>query len=952
MRRILSPRNILIFLAGLVVLGYYGSYVFTDYLWFSSLGYQSVFVTTVLTKIIVAVVAFLATFLFVIGNLLVARREGSPQPLDIYAGEEMAQLRIAPTTVNLVTFIGAGVIALLAASWAVGNWFVAQQALHPSAFGQNDPFFSRDVGFYVFSLPLWRALYSGLMTLLVLTLIAVSVFYLANRGIEFRRYRPSMTRRTSRHLALLGAAIIALKGAGYYVAQLNLLYSPRGVAFGASYTDIHAQLPVLRILMIVALAVAAIIIYSGYARRGTLAAYGVGFMIAASLVLGTAYPAFVQQFTVEPDEISKETPYIQNNIAFTRTAFDLSRVTESEFPVANDLTLIDIQEDAPTIQNVRLWDWRPLRDSYGQLQAIRLYYDFADVDLDRYVIDGRYRQVTIAAREINHTLLPAEARTWMNDHLKYTHGYGVVLSPTASVTTEGMPDFYIRDIPPKSSTTSLKVTRPEIYFGELTDDYVIVNTTAQEFDYPVGDQNQYANYAGTGGIQLSNPVVRAAFAIRTRSYQVLLANAITKDSRVMIYRNIHQLVRKLAPFVRYDGDPYIVIGDDGRLFYIQDAYTVTNLYPYSERASEGMNYIRNSVKISIDAYSGEVNYYLWDAADPIAQTMGKIFPGLLKPASEMPADMRAHVRYPADLFSIQAEMYATYHMQDPQVFYNKEDVYQRPAQLYSDAERPAAYQAENVGQVVEPHYMIIRLPGQPKEELVQMLPFNPKDKSNMIAWLAARSDGQSYGDLVVFKFPKQQLVYGPMQIEARIDQDTTISQYLTLWNQSGSKVIRGTLLVIPIKNSILYVEPLYLQASGNKLPELKRVIAAYGDRVVMSETLTTSLEAIFGAGIGTGTGPGPGTGTTPGTPGQSDTARIADLSKQANDLYAKATEASQRGDWASYGEFIKRLGQVLAELERFSGAAATGEGTEPTTPGQSGSAGPGAWVPPGLADQA
>lgn len=940
MRRILSPRNILIFLVALVALVYYGSYVFTDYLWFAGQGYQSVFITTILAKIGVAVAAALATFAFVLGNLLVARREGPPQPLDIYTGDDSAQFHINPSTVTIVTFVGAGVIALLAASWGAGNWSVVLQFLHPSAFGLSDPFFNRDVGFYVFSLPFWRTLYGGAMAVLVLTLVAVTVYYLANRGVDFRRYRPQLSTRTSRHLALLAAAILFLKAGGYYIARLNLLYSPRGVAFGASYTDIHAQLPVLRILMVVAAAVALVVIYCGWSRRGTLAVYGLGFMVAASLVLGTAYPAFIQQFTVEPDEISKETPYILKNISFTRAAFDLNRVAEREFPVSNDLTLKDIQEDSASIQNVRLWDWRPLRDSYGQLQAIRLYYDFADVDLDRYTIDGRYRQVTIAARELNHDLLPTEARTWMNDHLKYTHGYGVVLSPTASVTSEGMPSFYVRDIPPVTTTPSIKVTRPEIYFGELTNDYAIVNTTAQEFDYPVGDQNQYANYAGKGGIQLSNPVIRGAFALRLRSYQTLLANSITKDTRVMIYRNIHQLVRKLAPFLRYDSDPYIVIGDDGRLLFIQDAYTVTNLYPYSERASEGMNYIRNSVKISIDAYSGEVNYYLWDDTDPLAQTLAKIFPALFKPASEMPADVRAHVRYPEDLFSIQAEMYATYHMQDAQVFYNKEDVYQRPVQLYTDAERP---QLKNPyqGQAVEPHYMIIRLPGEAKAELVQMLPFNPKEKSNMIAWLAARSDGESYGDLVVFKFPKNQLVYGPMQIEARIDQDTTISQNLTLWSQAGSMVIRGTLLVIPIKNSILYVEPLYLQASGNKLPELKRVIVAYGDRVVMTESLTTSLETIFGAGVNVGPGPGPGPGITPGTPEQTDRQRVAELGKRANGLFVSANEAARRGDWAAYGEFIKQLGQVLNELERASGAANTGAGGS-GTPGGAGGAGPGA----------
>ncbi len=929
MRRILSPRNVVLTIVGLVLLAYYGSYVATDFLWYASLGYQSIFVKTILAKIIVAVAAGVAAYLFVLANLVAASREGPPRPFQVYTGEDYAEVDVRPGLVKLVTHVGSLVVGFFAAMAALSNWLVFLQFLNPTAFGLTDPFFGWDVGFYVFTLPLLRSVYHGAMLVLLLTFVAVALFYLANRGIGMTGRRFTASPRAWTQLSLLLGGIVILKAAGYYIAQLNLLYSPRGVAFGASYTDIHAQLPVLRILMALAAAVAVFLVVNSRLRRVRNVLYGVGLMVAASLVLGWAYPAFVQQFTVEPDEINKETPYIEYNIAFTRAAFDLNRVTETQFPVANDLTLADIQEDAATIDNVRLWDWRPLRDSYGQLQAIRLYYDFADVDLDRYTVNGRYRQVTVAARELNHNLLPAEAKTWINEHLKYTHGYGVVMSPTTSVTSEGMPAFYLRDIPPVATAPEVKVTRPEIYYGELTDTYAIVNTTTQEFDYPVGDQNQYTRYAGTGGIQLSNPLVRAAFAIRLRSYQTLLASSVTPESRVMIYRNIHQAVRKVVPFLQYDGDPHIVVGDDGRLFYIQDAYTTTNLYPYSEPNVMGINYIRNSVKISIDAYSGEIRYYLWDPTDPIATTLGKIFPDLFTPASEMPADMRAHVRYPSDLFSIQADMYATYHMQDPQVFYNREDLYQRPAQLYTDAERPQAQRTSGQGVTVEPHYMIIRLPGEASEELVQMMPFSPNEKSNMIAWMAARSDGDKYGQVVVFKFPKQQLVYGPMQIEARIDQDTTISQNLTLWNQVGSNVIRGTLLVIPIKNSILYVEPLYLQAQGNKLPELKRVIAAFGDRVVMAETLTSALESIFGAGVTTGpaTQPGtPGQGMGP-TPGETTAQRMASLARQARQLFDQAKQAAASGDWEAYGRYLAQLDQVLRELDSLSGGGGTGAGT-------------------------
>jgi uncharacterized membrane protein (UPF0182 family) len=917
MRRVFSLRNVIIFLAALILVAYYGAFILTDYLWFASLGFQGVFTIGILSRVLVGAIAGLVTYLFILGNVLVARRAGPLRPVEFAAPDDQFRVHITIPILNLITYLGPLVVAIFVGLGAAASWLSVQSFLHATPFGLTDPFFQRDIGFYLFALPFYRLLYAEIMSLLVVTLLATALFYLGNSGIEFPGLRPRFSARAWRHLSVIGGAIVLLKAGGYFLGQLNLLYSTRGVAFGASYTDIHAQLPALRILMGLAIVVGVVIIVNGWLRRTRLAVYGLGLLVLASLVVGTAYPAFVQQFTVEPDEINKETPYIEPNIAFTRKAFDLDRVTERDYPVTNNLTLRDIQDDAATISNVRLWDWRPLRDSYGQLQAIRLYYEFADVDLDRYVVDGRYRQVIIAARELNHDLLPTEARTWMNEHLLYTHGYGVVMSPTTSVTSEGLPTFYIRDIPPQATVPDITVTRPEIYYGELTDTYAIVNTLMQEFDYPMGDQNQYSTYAGTGGVRLSNPLIRAAFALRLRSYQVLLANSITSDSRVLLNRNIHGLVRQVAPFLSYDSDPYVVIGADGRLFYIQDAYTTTNLYPYSQRHPTGINYIRNSVKVVIDAYNGTTTFYVFDEVDPIVATYAGIFPTLFKPASEMPADLKAHIRYPADLFSIQADMYATYHMQNPQVFYNREDLYERPGQMYANAERPQTAGLQQTAKV-EPHYMILRLPGEPKEELVQMLPYSPKDKANMIAWIAARSDPANYGELLVYKFPKQQLVYGPMQVEARIDQDTTISQNLTLWNQAGSSVIRGTLLVIPIKNSIVYIEPLYLQASGNKLPELKRIIVAYGDRVVMTETLTGSLEAIFGQGAGSAGTTG---GTTP-QPDQTDAQRLAELARRANDLYAKANAAAKLGDWAAYGDYLTQLGQVLNELQRLSGAGA------------------------------
>jgi len=917
LRRIFTPRNVLLLLVALAAVVYYGSFVWTDYLWFSTQGYGSVFTTKVVSQLIVGLAAGVLAFLFILGNLLLARREGPPRPLDfITAGEMEVPFHIPGRIVNGLTVLGPLVVAVLVGSAASQGWLTVRKFLVAQPFGLADPLFGKDVGFYVFSLPFYRWLYGGVMAVTVLTFIVTALYYLTNRGIDFIGGRPRVARWAWTHLSFLLSVVLLVKAAGYFISQYMLVYSPRGVAFGASYTDVHAQLPVLRIMLVVAVAVAALLIVNARLRRMNLVVWGLGFLVVASLVLGSAYPAFVQQFTVEPDEISKETPYMIHNINFTRAAFDLDRIAEREFNVTNDLTMSDIQEESLTISNIRLWDWRPLRDTYGQIQTFRPYYDFADVDVDRYVIDGRYQQVTLAAREISYGLLPAQ--TWMNTHLKYTHGFGVVVSPTTAATSEGLPEFYIRDIPPVSTVEGLAVTQPRIYFGEMTDTYAIVNTADQEFDHPVGNQNAYTSYDGTGGIQLSSLARKVAFSIRLGSYQTVLASSITSESRVLIYRNIHQLVRELAPFLGYDDDPYLVIGEDGRIFYIQDAYTVTNLYPYSEpHRPTGVNYIRNSVKVVIDAYNGTVSYYVWDESDPVVATLRSIFPALFKDAGEMREDLAAHARYPEDLFSIQADMYMVYHMQDPQVFYNREDLWERPSMLHAESSRPTGFRGD-AGRLIEPYYMIIRLPGEDEAELVQMLPLKPRDKNNMIAWLAARSDGENYGELVVFKFPKQELVYGPSQIDARIDQDTTISQNLTLWGQAGSEVIRGTLLVIPIENSVLYIEPLYLQASGNKLPQLKRVIVAYSDEVVMAQTLEDALRAIFGEGV-----PGPGPDEPDGAP-----VTVSELARRASELYNLMTEASARGDWAAFGDYLAELETVLAELEQLTSGGATGPGAQ------------------------
>jgi hypothetical protein len=576
----------------------------------------------------------------------------------------------------------------------------------------------------------------------------------------------------------------------------------------------------------------------------------------------------------------------------------------------NELSLEALQDNAATLRNVRLWDYRPLLQTYAQIQEIRLYYDFVDVDIDRYQFDGDYRQVTLAARELAPEQL--RNRTWVNEHLEFTHGYGLVMSPVNEVTPEGLPVLYVRDLPPEVSV-NLRIDRPEIYYGEKGGRYVFVKTRVQEFDYPKGDTNVRTTYQGKGGVSVGSVLNRLAFALRFGDSQIFFADALTSESRILFYRNIHERVRRVAPFLAYDRDPYLVVAD-GRLVWLQDAYTLTDRYPYSQpvddrfavHADRTGNYIRNSVKVAIDAYDGTLTFYIADPTDPLIQTYASIFPQLFQPMDQMPQSLRAHIRYPEDLFRIQAQIYATYHMKDPNVFYNKEDVWAIPSEVYQGDQLP-----------MEPYYVIMRLAGEEREEFVLILPFTPATKNNLIAWMAARCDGEHYGELVVYNFPKQELVYGPLQIEARIDQDPTISAQLSLWSQRGSRVIRGNLLVIPLGDSLVYFEPLYLQAEASQLPELKRVIVAFGEKVAMEESLEEALQVVFGGTRAIARGE-----ETPAM-GESEASGIspalADLIRAAREHYDAAQEALRQGDWATYGQELKALKEVLDEMARLTG---------------------------------
>jgi uncharacterized membrane protein (UPF0182 family) len=706
-------------------------------------------------------------------------------------------------------------------------------------------------------------------------------------------------------LAILFLAIVLVYAWGYWLARFDLLYSPRGAAYGASYTDLNAQLPAYNILIFFALAIAILLGVSALRRNLRFLVGGVVLFIAAAFLGTVVYPGLVQKLSVEPNELERETPYIANTIRYTRIAYNLDDVQTRPFEVEDTLTREDLDANQVTVQNVRLWDWRPLRDTYRQLQEIRPYYSFHDVDVDRYMLEGEYRQVMHSARELDYSQIPQTARTWVNLHLKYTHGYGLCLSPVNRVTKEGLPEFHIRDIPPVSKG-GIEVTRPGIYFGELTNTYSLVKTSTEEFDYPIGDTNQFTFYKADGGIPIGSFFERLLFAWHLKSSKILLTTYTTSESQILLYRTLKERIPKIAPFLYYDKDPYLVIHDE-KLFWMQDAYTTSRKFPYSQPYG-GLNYIRNSVKVVMDAYTGECVFYVFEPNDPLVQTYWRIFPDLFRPASDMPEGLRRHIRYPEDLFRVQAQLYATYHMTDPQVFYNREDLWQIPRETQRGSEVE-----------VVPYYVIMKLPGSESEEMILMQPFVPARKDNMIAWMAARCDDPGYGERVVYFFPKQKLIYGPRQIEARIDQDARISQLLSLWSQRGSQVIRGNLLVIPIEGSLLYVEPLYLQAEKAELPELKRVIVASGNRIAMAPTLNGALSDIFGAP----------SGEPPPEPVADDREIVGrevidrdieevpvtlGAAQEALQIYEEGQNALRRGDWGAYGRAQERLEAILRRL--------------------------------------
>jgi uncharacterized membrane protein (UPF0182 family) len=909
------PRPLTIVIAVLVAILFVGVPsavdLISEWLWFGEVGYRPVFMRSLTAQGTLGTFVFLVAFAWLAGNMRAALRATHPRAFAVMTPEGPVTVSVEARILRLLGQALAAAVAGLLALFASSRWETWLFHRFATPFGTRDPILGRDVAFYVFTLPFLELVQGLLLAAVIAALVGVAAAYFVSGTLGLERDKGLFASASvKRHLGLLAAVLLLVLAFGAWLRIPALLTSSSGILHGASYVDVHARMPALRVLA--GAAVAAAVLAAQQAMAGRLKhVVTAGGVYMAVAVLGEGYAAVLQRFVVAPNEQTKETPYIVHNIAATRTAYALQDVVESELSGDAVLTRADIERNAATLKNVPLWDHQPLLDTFGQIQEIRTYYDFVSVHNDRYTIDGDYRQIMLSARELNSESLPN--KSWINEHLTFTHGYGITLGPVNQATPEGLPVLFIKNIPPESAV-DLRVTEPSIYYGALSNDHVFVRTRTREFHYPKGDDNVFASYTGEGGVPVGGFLRKLLFSIRFRSLKALLSQDLTPESRILYHRRVGDRVGRIAPFLTLDPDPYLAI-DQGRLVWVLDGYTSSTRYPYSAPGVGDVNYVRNSVKATVDAYHGHTRFYLIDPGDPVAATLGRAFPGLLRPLSEMPAGLRERLRYPRTLFAVQANMLATYHMRNPAVFYNKEDQWEVPS--IDRGGRPER---------MEPYYTIMRLPDEDRPEFIQMLPFTPRQKDNLAAWLVARSDGEHYGKLRVFQFPKQKVVFGPRQVVARINQDQVISPQITLWNQQGSEVIQGTLLVIPIEESLIYIRPLYLRAAGGRIPELKRVIVAYQNQIVMEETLEQAVTRIFQPGARPALPPAaaaePGA-AAPASPPPSAAAgaappsgSLAVLSARAREHYQRAIEAQRAGDWARYGEEIRKLGEVLEQMRR------------------------------------
>lgn len=888
-------------------------HLLTESWWFEAVGFRDVFWSRITWQIALWGATFAIYSLFLWLNYWLANRFTSKNSFSFLLGTELEPH--SKTIANLSALVLIFIVSLGAAITSADFWSTSLKFINAHDYNRVDPIYNQDLGFYLFKLPFYQGLQTWILTLLVSgLLIAVAVYLLkgvigigftlpnlqgdkfSRQKLQFeRQWQSNFQNQQKVHLVLLLAAIATSVAIGFWLKRYDLLYSSDGVVWGAGYTDTHARLFSYWVMSIGAIILGGFLILALWLRRLKLPLYGMAAYIVILLLVNGLYPDLQQRVTVEPNELDKELPYIKNSLSFTREAYNLEEIDNQSYPVANNLTAAQLQQQQGTIQNIRLWDYRPLLSTYRQLQEIRPYYQFNDVDIDRYTISDDYRQVMLSPRELEYERIPQRAKTWVNRRLKYTHGYGLVMSPVNKVTEDGLPELFIKNIPPVSEI-DIKVPDPAIYYGESTSDYIFTGTTTSEFDFPQGNKNAFTQYDGVGGVPINGFLRKLAYASDLGSFKILISDYFTANSRIHYYRQIQERVSHIAPFLEFDSDPYITL-IDGKLQWIIDAYTTSDRFPYAEPFRPGINYIRNSVKVVVDAKDGTMQFYVVDQDEPILATYRQIFPNLFKNAADIPPQIKEHFRYPVDLFKIQAQMYLAYHMNDPQVFYNREDLWRFATENY-----------EGNQQAVEPYYQIMNLPGETKEEFALILPFTPVGKDNMIAWMAARSDGANYGNVLLYEFPKQKLIYGPFQIEARIDQNPEISQQLTLWSQKGSRVIRGDLLVIPMNDSLLYVEPVYLRAEQGELPELRRVIVAYDKEVVMRPNLESALTAMFGNEevLETTQIAQPSTSINPDS----------DLINQAAEAFNKAETAQREGNWAEYGRYQQQLKQIIQQLQQ------------------------------------
>ncbi|WP_147566475.1 UPF0182 family protein [Clostridium tyrobutyricum] len=873
--------------------------------WFKEIGYSSVYFTKIIAVIKLMVPTFIICFLCIWVYYKSIRLSVMKyrKVIEVDSKKESFYKKIAIFLAIIVSF-------LISYGFSTTYWYRILQFNNSVPFNTKDPILHLDISFYVFKLPLIQSIYNVILSLIVfLTILTFIVYMILNlkdnfvstKGFrnQFNKisFKSGITRFAGRQLAVLSALIMLCISFEFFLKSVNLVYSNRGVTFGAGYTDIHVSFFLYRIICVVSI-VAAVVIFTSIIKSKMKPIIISIVVIACLIITNNIAGTIVQNFVVKSNQKTLEQPYIKNNIDYTRKAFDIQNIDVKSFEVKDNLTINDVKDNMDTINNIRVNSYEPTLEFYNQVQIIRYYYNFNDADIDRYNIDGRLTQVFLGAREINSNSIDPD--TWQNRHLIYTHGYGLVMNKVNSVTSDGQPNFVIKDMPPQNST-NIKIDNPRIYFGESTNDYAIVNTKLNEFDYPKGSDNATNKYKENSGINM-NFFNKILFSVYQKNANFILSRDIDSNSKILINRNIKDRVKKIAPFLNYDSDPYVVISG-GQLYWILDGYTASDKYPYSQPQSNGMNYIRNSFKVVVNALNGDTNFYIVDKNDPIAKSYSKIFPGLFKNLDTLSPDIRQHFKYPEDLFTIQSNVIGKYHVTDPGVFYNGEDVWEV---------------AKNQKQVngdkssMESPYVVMKLPGEKKEEMMLIQYLNMRNKDNMSGLFGARMDGNNYGKMVLYKFPPEKTVYSPYLFKQRLNQDPNISQELSLWNKDGSKVQYGDTIILPIDNSLLYIEPVYLRASGkDSIPEMKRVIVSYGDKMILSQNIDTAMQELFNYNQNDNFQP---------DSNQKNNDDLDDskskMLQNIKNLYNKAIDAQKNGDWSKYGDYIKQLGENIDKLNK------------------------------------